>query len=165
MLNPAALPDVADEENLARFAIGKRVLRPDGRLRENELLPPASGKLSVMRHLMATEQEIWDEGREVARLRARNLVGRLDLKAGDCRRLGLQVIKAPLAVDPPSKPEPRRRLANPNHADVGFPSTVALTPEIAMSKPDRMAIAKKLSTNGGKVKPVRENVTESSKTP
>ena len=152
MLDPAAGPDVGDEEILARFAIGKRAVRADGTLKDNELLPPPSGKLSVMRHLEATEQEIWDEGREVARLRAKELVGRIDLNSGECRRVGLQVIKAPLVADPPSKPEPQRRLANPNHADLVFPTAAAI-PRTPLPKADQMAIAKALVANGFRVNP------------
>jgi hypothetical protein len=153
MLDPAAVPDVGDEEILARFAIGKRAVRADGTLKDNELIPPPSGKLSVMRHLEATEQDIWDEGREVARLRAKELVGRIDLNAGECRRVGLQVIKAPLVADPPSKPEPRRRLANPNHADLVFPTAAAAIPRAPLPKADLMAIAKALVANGLRVIP------------
>ncbi|GDX95582.1 hypothetical protein LBMAG47_12460 [Planctomycetia bacterium] len=153
MLDPAAVPDVGDEEILARFAIGKRAVRADGTLKDNELIPPPSGKLSVMRHLEATEQDIWDEGREVARLRAKELVGRIDLNAGECRRVGLQVIRAPLVADPPSKPEPRRRLANPNHADLVFPTAAAAIPRAPLPKADLMAIAKALVANGLRVIP------------
>lgn len=153
MLDPAAVPDVDDEEILARFATGKRAVRADGTLKDNELLPPPSGKLSVMRHLEATEQEIWDEGREVARLRAKKLVGRIDLNAGECRRVGLQVIKAPLVADPPSKPEPQRRLANPNHADLVFPTAAAAIARAPLPKADLMAIAKALVANGLRVIP------------
>jgi hypothetical protein len=106
-----------------------------------------------MRHLEATEQDIWDEGREVARLRAKELVGRIDLNAGECRRVGLQVIKAPLVADPPSKPEPRRRLANPNHADLVFPTAAAAIPRAPLPKADLMAIAKALVANGLRVIP------------
>jgi len=153
MLDPAAVPDVGDEEILARFAIWKRAVRADGTLKDNELIPPPSGKLSVMRHLEATEQDIWDEGREVARLRAKELVGRIDLNAGECRRVGLQVIRAPLVADPPSKPEPRRRLANPNHADLVFPTAAAAIPRAPLPKADLMAIAKALVANGLRVIP------------
>jgi|694.fasta_scaffold135131_4 hypothetical protein len=165
MLNPASVPDVADVEVLARFAIGKRVLRENGTLKENQLLPPPCGKLSVMRHLDATEQEIWDEGREVARLRAKNLVGRLDFTAGYCRTVGLHVIKDPLVAEPPSKPEPRRRLANPNHADLVFPSVGEPGLQATMSKPDRLAIAKALSAIGGTVIKVPADADESATPP
>jgi hypothetical protein len=148
MLNPAEVPEVTDDESLARFLMVEKVIRADGTLRHNEFIPPSSGKLSMMRHLQATEAEIWDEGREVARLRAKKIVGRVDLNAGGCRRTGLQVIKSPLLVDPPSNPEPRRRLANPNHADLVFPCTAAANPGTPLTKADQMAIAKLLVANG-----------------
>jgi hypothetical protein len=71
MLNPAAVPDVTDDERLARFVMVQGVIRADGTLRHNEFLPPLSGKLSVMRHLQASDDEIWAEGREVRRLSTR----------------------------------------------------------------------------------------------
>jgi hypothetical protein len=136
---------------LARFVTVKKWVRADGTLKHNELIPPGSGKLSVMRHVQATEDEIWTEGREVARLRAKDLVGRVDLNAGECRRTGLEVIKSPLDVDPPSKPEPRRMLANPNHADLVYPLSDPANPGAPLPKADRMAIAKALLANGVQV--------------
>lgn len=144
MLDPDTVPDVADDEVLARFLLVKGFIRGDGTLKHNELMPPPSGKLSVMRHRSATQDEIWAEGREVSRLRARNLLGRAELVAGVCRAEGLQVIKSPLQADPASKPEPRRRLANPNHADLVFPPPAAADAGIPPAKADQMAIAKAL---------------------
>ena len=152
MLNPAAVPDVTDDERLARFVMVQGVIRADGTLRHNEFLPPLSGKLSVMRHLQASDDEIWAEGREVARLRAKGLFGRVDLGAGDCRSVGLRVIKSPLQADPPSNPEPRRRLSSPNHADLVFPTAAAI-PRTPLPKADQMAIAKALVANGFRVIP------------
>ncbi len=144
MLDPDAVPDVAVEELLARFLLVKGFIRGDGTLKHNEFMPPPSGKLSVMRHRDATQDEIWAEGREVSRLRAKGLLGRADLVAGGCQTEGLQVIKSPLQADPVSKPEPRRRLANPNHADLVFPPPAAADPGIPPPKADQMAIAKAL---------------------
>ena len=153
MLNPAAVPDVTDDERLARFVMVQGVIRADGTLRHNEFLPPLSGKLSVMRHLQASDDEIWAEGREVARLRAKGLFGRVDLGAGDCRSVGLRVIKSPLQADPPSNPEPRRRLSSPNHADLVYPVAAVANPGSTLPKADQMAIAKALVANGLRVIP------------
>jgi len=120
----------------------RRWVRENGTLRHNEFIPPASGELSVTRHLEATADEIWDEGREVARLRAKSLLGRVDLRASDCRNIGLRVIKTPKAPAPLSDPEPRRILANPNHADLVFPS---------LPKADQIAIAQALVADGLRV--------------
>lgn len=165
MLSPDAVPDVTDDERLARFVMVQSVIRADGTLRHNEFIPPSSGKLSVMRHLQATEDEIWGEGREVARLRAKKLLGRFDLNAGECRRTGLQVIKSPLQVDPPSNPEPRRRIANPNHADLVFPCAAATNPGTPLTKADQMAIAKVLVANGLAVIRAPEDTDESTMAP
>ncbi|MBM3956188.1 MAG: hypothetical protein FJ309_16550 [Planctomycetes bacterium] len=151
MLDPSKVPDVTDEETLARFVMVQGNIRADGTLRHNEFIPPASGKLSVMRHLQATTDEIWDEGREVARLRGKRLLARADFAAGECRSVGLRVTASPVELDPPSTAEPRRRLANPNHADVVYPTFAATHPGSPLPKADRMAIAKALVANGLRV--------------
>lgn len=153
MLDPSAVPDVADDELLARFLMVKGYIRADRTLRHNEFMPPPSGKLSVMRHLDATRDDIWAEGREVARLRAKELLGRADLITGVCRSEGLQVIKSPLQADPASKPEPRRRLANPNHADLIFPTSSSDSPAGAPTKSDQKSIAQRLAARQIKATP------------
>lgn len=126
MLASNPVPAVGDGEVLARFIVSPRHVRPDGTVKHVEFVPYSHRALSVTRHLEATEPELWAEGREVARMRGKSLIARLDVVAMECRSNHLNVVPAPLKTDDV------RILANPNHADiVDYPS----------AKQDQMAIA------------------------
>ena len=126
MLSSEPVPAVGDGEVLARFIVTPKHVRSDGTVKHNELVPYQHRALSVTRHLEATEPELWAEGREVARMRGKSLIARLDVVASECRGNHLEVAAEPLKADG------RRLLANPNHADiVGYP----------IAKEDQMALA------------------------
>jgi hypothetical protein len=117
MLDPDNVPDVGDEELLSRFILIKKYVRSDGVVKHNAYSPYPHSDLSVMRHVLASELELWAEGREVARQLSKPLLGRVDFLASIVRGYGLDVVKDPLSVNG------RRILANPNHANiVGYPS-------------------------------------------
>ncbi len=134
MLDPKSVPPVDHKEVLARFVTQRSQFRPsDGTVKQNLFIPPPNLKLSVTRHRDATEAEIWQVGREVAREmsreRVRTLYGRCDIRCGDCESEKLRV-----------EPEPLDN--NPNHADIlGWPE----------QKQDQKAIAIKLAAKAGKL--------------
>ena len=105
----AAVP-VEDDEILARFILTARhVPKRGGGVKAEALLPYKHVELSVTRRRDLTETELWDLGRDVARVRSAGekrsipLIGRADFLARTARQQELEVI--------PDEP-PR------NHADV-----------------------------------------------
>ena len=100
---------VDDGELLARFILFKRhVRRNDNTVRPEALIPAPKTQLSVTRHWGFTEDQIWEAGCEVARIRqtqvpGARLHGRIDVLASDARSLDLQ-------VNPDEPP--------PNHANI-----------------------------------------------
>lgn len=106
MIPDDAVPPVNNSEVLARFSTQSNHFRiSDQTVKQDAFIPPATRQLSVMRHLYASELEIWMVGRNVAGVGSRRLYGRADIKVQDCLRQGLQVVAAPIS-------------GNANHADI-----------------------------------------------
>lgn len=125
MLDPANVPVVGSNERLSRFVLSKRHLnRQDPQnilLKGDAFVPHPHEELSVTRDLVATEDEIWAAGRDVAEKRGQTLYGRGDAIAATYHSQKLKTIKAP--VD-----------GNPNHVNVtDWPS--------ADDKPAQMQVA------------------------
>jgi hypothetical protein len=126
MMDPEHIPDVADNELLARFIVNSDEKRPDGKVSHKLFMPYKWVELSVNRHREATIDETWQVGFEVAAQRNKSLHGLANIRAGQCRIETLNVTPAPILP------------GNPNHANfVGYPP----------AKEDQMAIAKELAAS------------------
>lgn len=107
MIDPANVPAVSDDELLARYILHKSHIRGGDRsLKPDAFIPHPHTDLSVTRHLMATDGELWSIGQGVATARGKTLYGRGDFSAATCVGQRLNVEAAPLSE-------------NPNHANVG----------------------------------------------
>lgn len=126
MMDPEHIPDVADNELLARFIVNSDEKRPDGKVSHKLFMPYKWVELSVNRHREATIDETWQVGFEVAAQRNKSLHGLANIRAGQCRIETLNVTPEPILP------------GNPNHANiVGYPP----------AKEDQMAIAKELAAS------------------
>jgi hypothetical protein len=105
VIDPANVPDVANDEALARFILFGSHVRANRTLKPDAFMPHPRRSLSVTRHLLATEAEIVSLGEAVAKARAKTLLGRGDFGAEVCIGLGLKVEADPIH-------------GNPNHANV-----------------------------------------------
>ena len=125
MIDPLNVPDVSDNELLARFVLYSNEIRADGTVKPKLFLPYSLIELSVNRHREATDDETWQAGRDVSFQRSRTLYGLANIRASNCRFESVEVAARPI-------------LGNPNHADVvGYPER----------KEDQMAIATKLAAS------------------
>jgi hypothetical protein len=120
MLDPASVPEVTQDELLARFIYQSSHIRPsNGTVKPNAFLPPANLLCSVTRHLEASEAELWSVGQHLAQQREATLHARADFQTEVCVRQGLRVLKAPVQ-------------GNPNHANMsGWPADKAAQKIIA----------------------------------
>lgn len=88
---------VDDDELLARFILFKKHIRWSNRtVRPEALIPAPKTQLSVTRHRGFTDEQIWEAGCGVARIRraqvpGASLHGRIDILAVDARSLSLRV--------------------------------------------------------------------------
>ncbi len=124
MMHPDQIPDVADNELLARFIVNSNEKRPDGQVSHRLFMPYKWVELSVNRHREATLEETWQVGSEVAIARNKSLYGLANIRASQCRVRTLDVVPAPILP------------GNPNHANItGYPA----------AKEDQMAIANELA--------------------
>src|SRR5438046_1693154 len=109
MIDPNNVPAVAHDELLARFIFQRSHYRQDGSVKQDAFMPPANLELSVTRHLLATESEIWTVGRQIGVKRKITLHGRADASTSALLPR-LSVVAAPIN-------------GNPNHANVlGWPA-------------------------------------------
>jgi hypothetical protein len=123
MIDANQVPDVSDDELLARYVLQSGHLRNDKTVKPDLFMPHPHQELSVTRYLNATIEEVLLLGEDIAKKRERTFYGRADIKAIDCKVESLKAVKKPL-------PE------NPNHADIqGFPLT----------KQDQKVLAQKLA--------------------
>lgn len=127
------VPDVGPDEELTRYLMFSRWIRADDTVKYEAFMPPGDLELSVTRLRDASEVEIWEAGRDVARQSNRTLHGRTDLSTGAFVSRGLKVLKDPV-------------IANPNHAKVTSWS---------MEKSHQMIVAKQIAASQ-KRKPVPE---------
>ena len=108
MNEDTSLPQVTDDESLARFVLFQRWIRSsDNTVKPDAFVPYPYSDLSVSRHLGLSESDIWQIGRTVASSRPATLYGRADIQALHVKRQSLRIVPTP---------EPR------NHANVtGWP--------------------------------------------
>jgi len=111
MIDPANIPNVTPDENLARYILQSSHIRGSNQtLKPDAFIPHPYRDLSVTRHLSATEVELWSVGEDVAAASNRTLYGRGDVHALACSVQRLVVRAAPTP-------------GNPNHAEVsGWPT-------------------------------------------
>jgi hypothetical protein len=130
MIDPEKVPPIADIELLARYVTQSGQFRSsDNTVKQDLFMPHPRQELSLTRHLDTTDTEIWEVGIDVATKMSRQLYGRADIKAIDCKIESLQLAEKPLPN-------------NPNHADIeGWPS----------AKQDQKAIALKLAASASKL--------------
>jgi hypothetical protein len=128
MSNGGTEPPVDSDEWLARFILKRSHLRQDRTVKPDAFIPYPRSELSVTRHLLLSETELWQFGRDVAREIGKPLLARADVQAFVFQRPELRVVAAPL-------PE------NPNHANVvGWPA----------EKPAQKSIAQEIAAAAGK---------------
>ncbi len=126
MMDPDRIPDVADNELLARFIVNSNEKRPDGNVSPRLFMPYKWVDLSVNRHREATLEETWQVGIDVASQRSKQLYGLANIRADKCRIGNLDVVPHPILP------------ANPNHANItGYPA----------AKEDQMALAVELAAS------------------
>ena len=126
MIDPDHIPDVADNELLARFIVHSNEKRPDGKVSHKLFMLYKWVELSVNRHREATLEETWHVGSDVAKQRSKTLFGLANIRANKCRIETLNVIPDPILP------------GNPNHANItGYPA----------AKEDQMAIATELAAS------------------
>ena len=101
MLDPAQIPAVAVNEQLARFILFSRHIRSSNQtVKPDAFIPHPHSELSMMRHLQATVRELWQEGHRVALLRKVPLHGRADVEVSCFVDQGLRVEPAPIPENP-----------------------------------------------------------------
>lgn len=108
MSESSLLPQVTDEEFLARFVLFRGWIRSsDGQIKPDAFIPYPYPDLSVTRHIGLSVEEIWQIGQKVADVRPATLYGRADLQAVHVKRQSLRIV-------PTAEPK--------NHANVtGWP--------------------------------------------
>lgn len=116
MIDPCNVPDVEPDETLARFILsGRHIRSSDDTIRPDAFVPHPRDELSVTRHRDATESEVWDVGRAVAKVRKLTLHGSGNVVADSFLERGLALHADPI-IGHASAPN------NPNHANViGWP--------------------------------------------
>lgn len=125
MIDPSGgIPDVGADETLARYVLQRSHIRATTQtVKPDAFVPHPHRELSVTRHLMATEEELWLVGEDVAEATGKRLYGRADIAASVCAGQQLRIQPDPVAN-------------NPNHANVhGWPA----------DKPAQKAIAQELA--------------------
>lgn len=128
--------EIGADELLARYILFGSHLRKDQTVRPDAFIPHPYPDLSVTRHIGLTESTIWELGRDVAAQRQLTLHARADVKASHC-------IANKLTVSPQPLRKTKKRMANPNHANIaGWPA----------DKPSQKIIALELSAAAGKAK-------------
>ncbi|MDJ0730044.1 MAG: hypothetical protein QNJ33_08630 [Crocosphaera sp.] len=133
MLDPSNIPPVEDTEILTRYVLQSRHFRNDKTARPELFIPHPRQDLSVTRHRDATENELWQVGKNVAQKREKNLYGRFDIQTKDCKINPLSVEAKPLDD-------------NPNHADItGWPSSKQDQKELALKIAASKSISKFIS--------------------
>ncbi|MBN2133794.1 MAG: hypothetical protein JW741_30105 [Sedimentisphaerales bacterium] len=105
MIDPANVPEVGQDETLARYVLFRGHIRQGQTVKADAFMPPPDRQLSVTRHLLAAEAELWEVGEAVATVREKTLYGRADIGVPACRAQMLVVRANPIT-------------GNPNHAHV-----------------------------------------------
>jgi len=107
------LPQVAADELLARFVAVEKWIRADNTIRQDAFIPPRDLNLSVTRHRLLSEEQLWEIGQTVANAVSQKqparLFGRADVSVAAVAKTALRAEAVPVA-------------ANPNHAHIiGWP--------------------------------------------
>lgn len=133
MIEDNPVPEVEDYELLARYIVSSKEFRKiDNTVKPQAFIPYSHVELSVTRHRDATDDELWQIGRDVAKQRSKNLYGRTDIIAYKCREADLTVVPDPLLPE------------NPNHANlIGYPP----------AKEDQLSIALKIAETASNLIP------------
>jgi hypothetical protein len=120
MIDPANVAAVGADELLARYVLQSSHIRSNQTVKQDAFIPPPNLRLSVTRHLMATDDEIWALGEAVATLRTKTLYGRADVTVAACASQNLTVNADALP-------------GNPNHANISaWPNEKAAQKIIAL---------------------------------
>lgn len=111
MIDLAHVADIGPDEIVARYILFSKHFRPGNQtVKADALMPPPNLRLSVTRHLMASETELWQIRQKIAADRNLTLYGRGDISVGIIRIQHLEVL-----------PDPTN--GNPNHSNVqGWPA-------------------------------------------
>jgi len=119
MFDPSAVPDIDENELLARYVVFGSHVRPDQTVKQDAFIPPPDLEMSVNRHRESTVEEIWRIGQQVAALRTLTLKGRADIRVSEYKIAGLAAKQEPID-------------GNPNHAIVvGWPTEKAAQKHVA----------------------------------
>lgn len=106
MIDPARVPDVSEDETVARYIVYSRHVRSSNQtVKPDAFIPPPNRELSVTRHHLATDAQLWHIGEQVASVGGLTLHGRADLLVRVIRGQSLEITPDPV-------PD------NPNHANV-----------------------------------------------
>jgi hypothetical protein len=105
MIDPADVPEVASDETVARYVLYSRHVRADQTVRADAFIPHPYPDMSVTRHYLATEAELWQVGENIASGRGLTLYGRGDVQVEAIRGQNLEIVPDPID-------------GNPNHANV-----------------------------------------------
>jgi len=110
MIDANHVPDVNDDEILARYAMQSSHFRSSDQTAKPELfMPHPYQELSLTRYLDTTIEEVLSLGEKTAKKLSKTLYGRADIETIKCKVVSLQVVKDPT-------PD------NPNHVNIkGFP--------------------------------------------
>jgi hypothetical protein len=126
MIDANHVPDVIDDEILARYVMqSSHFRRSDQTVKPELFMPHPHQDLSLTRYLDATIEEVLTVGKDIAKKLNKALYGRANIETTKCKFGSLDVVKAPT-------PE------NPNHVNIqGFPP----------DKQEQKAIALELAAN------------------
>jgi hypothetical protein len=126
MIDANHVPDVSDDEVLARYAMQSSHFRSSDQTAKPEMfMPHPYQELSLTRYFDATIEEVLALGVQKAKELSKTFYGRADIQSIKCKVSSLQVVKDPT-------PE------NPNHVNIqGFP----------LEKPEQKAIALELAAS------------------
>ena len=124
MIDENDVPDIEGAEQLSRCVVFSKHIRAAktdgttvGRVKPGAFIPHPYNDLSVNRHLLSTEIEVWQLCRQVALQLRKTLYGRATVVANDFQSKKLTAKPDPVRSDNPDGLPP-----NPNHAIVvGWP--------------------------------------------
>jgi hypothetical protein len=105
MIDPAHVPDVDANEIVARYVLYRSHVRANHTVKPDAFIPHPHRNLSVTRHYLAAEAELWRVGEKVASERGLKLHGRADLAVAVIQSQKLETVADPID-------------GNPNHANV-----------------------------------------------
>ena len=107
MINPDDVPDVEDDEVLARFIVAgqsteslRKYVRENNTVKPQLFLPYKRIELSVNRHRNCDESQIWDFGQAIAEYREMAFYGRSDIAVVSCTCDKLSVVAKPIRDHP-----------------------------------------------------------------